>query len=128
MTYTLRDLKDTVVAITGATSGIGKATAEQLVELGAKVSLGARNAERLHALVEQLGPDNAVACPMDVRSVEDNQALINAAVEKSGKIGVSLEATRLEILNFWAFHLNRSLEDRPENGSKTQGFENGFVI
>ena len=37
MTYSLRDLKDTVVAITGATSGIGKATAEQLVELGAKV-------------------------------------------------------------------------------------------
>ena len=86
MTYSLRDLKDTVVAITGATSGIGKATAEQLVELGAKVSLGARNAERLHALVEQLGPDNAVAVPMDVRSVEDNQALINAAVEKFGKI------------------------------------------
>ena len=86
MTYALRDLKDTVVAITGATSGIGKATAEQLVELGAKVSLGARNAERLHALVEQLGPDNAVAVPMDVRSVEDNQALINAAVEKFGKI------------------------------------------
>ena len=48
--------------------------------------------------------------------------------EKSGKIGVSLEATRLEILNFWAFHLTRFLEDRPENGSKTQGFENGFVI
>jgi 3-oxoacyl-[acyl-carrier protein] reductase len=86
MTYALRDLKDTVIAITGATSGIGKATAEQLVGLGAKVSLGARNADRLHALVEQLGADNAVAVPMDVRSVEDNQALINAAVEKLGKL------------------------------------------
>ncbi len=86
MTYALRDLKDTVIAITGATSGIGKATAEQLVELGAKVSLGARNADRLNALVEQLGADNAVAVPMDVRSVDDNQALIDAAVTKWGKL------------------------------------------
>ena len=86
MTYALRDLKDTVIAITGATSGIGKATAEQLVELGAKVSLGARNADRLQELVKQLGPDNAIGVPMDVRSVEDNQSLINAAVEKFGKL------------------------------------------
>ena len=86
MTYAMRDLKDTVIAITGATSGIGKATAEQLVGLGAKVSLGARNADRLHALVEQLGSDNAVAVPMDVRSVEDNQALTDAPVEKFGKL------------------------------------------
>ena len=86
MAYTLRDLAGTVVAITGATSGIGRATAEQLVELGAKVALGARNADRLAGVVEQLGSDNAVAVPMDVRSVEDNQALIDAAVTKFGKL------------------------------------------
>ena len=86
MPYALRALKDTVIAITGATSGIGKATAEQLVGLGAKVSLGARNADRLQELVKQLGPDNAIGVPMDVRSVEDNQSLINAAVEKFGKL------------------------------------------
>jgi len=86
MTYQLRDLKDTVVAITGATSGIGKAAAEQLVELGAKVALGARDGDRLNGVVEQLGADNAVAVPMDVRSVEDNQKLIDAAVSKFGKL------------------------------------------
>ncbi|MGB4324476.1 MAG: SDR family oxidoreductase [Candidatus Nanopelagicales bacterium] len=86
MAYQLRDLKDTVVAITGATSGIGKAAAEQLVELGAKVALGARDGDRLNAVVEQLGADNAVAVPMDVRSVEDNQKLIDAAVSKFGKL------------------------------------------
>ena len=86
MTYQLRDLKDTVVAITGATSGIGKAAAEQLVELGAKVALGARDGDRLNGVVEKLGADNAVAVPMDVRSVEDNQKLIDAAVSKFGKL------------------------------------------
>jgi len=86
MTYQLRDLKDTVVAITGATSGIGKAAAEQLVELGAKVALGARDGDRLNGVVEQLGADNAVAVPMDVRSVEDNQKLIDAAVSKFGRL------------------------------------------
>jgi len=86
VTYQLRDLKDTVVAITGATSGIGKAAAEQLVELGAKVALGARDGDRLNGVVEQLGADNAVAVPMDVRSVEDNQKLIDAAVSKFGKL------------------------------------------
>ena len=86
MAYQLRDLKDTVVAITGATSGIGKAAAEQLVELGAKVALGARDGDRLNGVVEQLGADNAVAVPMDVRSVEDNQKLIDAAVSKFGKL------------------------------------------
>lgn len=86
MAYKLRDVAGTVVAITGATSGIGRAAAEQLVELGAKVALGARNADRLAEVVSQLGADNAVAVPMDVRSVEDNQALIDAAVSKFGKL------------------------------------------
>ena len=108
MPYALRELKDTVVAITGATSGIGKATAEQLVELGAKVSLGARNAERLHALVEQLGPDNAVAVPMDVRSVEDNQALINVAVEKFGKIDAKLMAEFRKLITDEYNHMKKN--------------------
>lgn len=86
MPYQLRDLTDTVIAITGATSGIGKASAEQLVELGAKVALGARNADRLNDLVRQLGAENAVAVPMDVRSVDDNAKLMNAAVSTFGKL------------------------------------------
>ena len=46
-----RSLTDTVVAITGASAGIGQATARQLVEAGARVVLGARRVERLDALV-----------------------------------------------------------------------------
>ena len=55
-----RSLADDVIAITGATSGIGAATARQLVASGAKVALGARHGDRLAAMVEELGADNAV--------------------------------------------------------------------
>jgi NADP-dependent 3-hydroxy acid dehydrogenase YdfG len=50
-------LKDTVVAITGASAGIGRATARELAGAGAKVVVGARRKERLEALeAEHPGP------------------------------------------------------------------------
>ena len=51
MPYATRDLTGTVVAITGATAGIGAAAASQLVEAGAKVVLGGRREERLDEAV-----------------------------------------------------------------------------
>src|SRR5688500_9242154 len=54
-----------VAAITGASSGIGEATAIALAEAGAKVSLGARRKDRLDALVEQIG-DRALAIETDI--------------------------------------------------------------
>jgi 3-oxoacyl-[acyl-carrier protein] reductase len=86
MPYATRDLSGTVIAITGATSGIGRSVAQQAVELGAKVAIGARNAERLAEVAADLGAENAVAVPMDVRSPEDNRALIAAAVQTFGKL------------------------------------------
>ena len=47
MTYELQNLKDKVVVITGATAGMGAATARQLVEQGCKVVLNARSEVRL---------------------------------------------------------------------------------
>jgi NADP-dependent 3-hydroxy acid dehydrogenase YdfG len=81
-----RSLADTVVAVTGASAGIGTATARLLVEEGAKVALGARRVERLEGLIGELGADNAVAVPMDVRSIDDNRRLVAAAVEKWGRL------------------------------------------
>ncbi len=81
-----RDLTGTVVVITGATAGIGRATARQLVAKGAKVALGGRRQERLDELVAELGADNAVGVVMDVRKPADNARLVAAAVEKWGRL------------------------------------------
>ncbi|MSY80549.1 MAG: SDR family NAD(P)-dependent oxidoreductase, partial [Actinobacteria bacterium] len=59
MTYQLRDIKGSVVVITGATTGIGAAAAKQLVELGCKVVLNARNEAKLKEMVDELGAGNA---------------------------------------------------------------------
>ncbi len=83
---TARDLTGTVVAITGATAGIGRAAARQLVAKGAKVALGGRRAERLDELVAELGADNAVGVVMDVRVPADNARLVDAAVQKWGRL------------------------------------------
>jgi len=81
-----RDLTNTVVAITGATAGIGQASARQLVAAGARVAIGGRRSERLDALVAELGADNAVAVAMDVREPADNARLVSAAVERWGRL------------------------------------------
>jgi NADP-dependent 3-hydroxy acid dehydrogenase YdfG len=81
----MRDLTGSVVAITGATAGIGEATAKALVEQGAKVVLGARRTERLGALVDELG-DDATAVTMDVRVPGDSQRLVMAAFQAFGRL------------------------------------------
>lgn len=81
-----RDLTGTVVVITGATAGIGRAAARQLVAKGARVALGGRRQERLDELVAELGADNAVGVVMDVRRPADNARLVAAAMEKWGRV------------------------------------------
>jgi NADP-dependent 3-hydroxy acid dehydrogenase YdfG len=81
-----RSLTDTVVAITGAGSGIGAATARLLVEEGARVALGARRPEPIGDLAEELGADRAIAVAMDVRRPDDNHRLVAAAVDRWGRL------------------------------------------
>ncbi|NIA25007.1 MAG: SDR family NAD(P)-dependent oxidoreductase [Gammaproteobacteria bacterium] len=82
----MNDITGTVVAITGATSGVGAAAARTLVAEGARVAIGARRRERLDALVAELGEANAVAVEMDVRDPEAARRLVAAAVEKFGRL------------------------------------------
>ena len=86
MPYPVRDLTGSVVAITGATAGIGAAAANQLVEAGAKVVLGGRREERLDEAVARLGADNAIGVTMDVRSPADCARLVAAAVSAFGRL------------------------------------------
>ena len=81
-----RPLTDTVVAITGASAGIGRAAARLLVEEGAKVAVGARRRERLEGLEEELGAENVLPVVMDVRSPEDNRRLVAETVERFGRL------------------------------------------
>ncbi|MGM0168413.1 hypothetical protein IGI39_004168 [Enterococcus sp. AZ135] len=79
--------KEKVVVITGASSGIGEATAKLLIENGAKVVLGARREEKLKQLVAEYGENSAYAVT-DVRNPDDVEALVDLAVEKFGKVDV----------------------------------------
>lgn len=81
----METLKDSVVVITGASAGIGRATARELLGAGARVVLGARRRERLEA-VEREFPGQAVAVEMDVRSPDDCRRLVATAVERFGRV------------------------------------------
>jgi NADP-dependent 3-hydroxy acid dehydrogenase YdfG len=78
-----------VFVITGASSGIGAATAHRAVEAGYRVVLGARSKDKLDALVDELGGgDHALAVATDVTRWEDNEALIKAAKDTFGSVDV----------------------------------------
>jgi NADP-dependent 3-hydroxy acid dehydrogenase YdfG len=77
-----------VMVITGASSGIGEATARRAVEFDYRVVLAARSEERLQALAAQLGEERALAVRCDVTSWEDQQALVQTALERFGALDV----------------------------------------
>jgi 3-oxoacyl-[acyl-carrier protein] reductase len=79
-------LENHTVAITGASAGIGAATARELAGRGARVVLGARRADRLRDLVAEIGADRAVAVEMDVRRPEDGERLVQEAVDRFGRL------------------------------------------
>ena len=83
-------IKDKVVIITGASSGIGEATAKLLASKGAKVVLGARREPKLKQLVDDIQSDGgqAVYQVMDVVNPSDNEAIAKLAQETFGGIDV----------------------------------------
>jgi NADP-dependent 3-hydroxy acid dehydrogenase YdfG len=83
-------LEGKVVAITGASSGIGEATALLLAERGAKVVLGARGSDRLEALADRIEASGGEAAyaRTDVKRREDLSNLVGLAIERYGKLDV----------------------------------------
>lgn len=78
-------LKDQVIIVTGASSGIGQATARHLAKLGANVVLGARREQRLQALADSIGPQ-AVYQTTDVTQRHQLEALAALAIKRFGRI------------------------------------------
>ncbi len=81
----MRDLNGQVVAITGASAGIGAASARALASRGAKVALGARRIGRLDEMVADLD-GSAVAVEMDVRDPDGSRRLVATAIDEFGRL------------------------------------------
>ncbi|WP_413670290.1 SDR family oxidoreductase [Mucilaginibacter sp. Mucisp86] len=83
----MQSIKDKVIVITGASSGIGASAARKLAQLGAKVVLAARREDQLKALVEEIG-GNAIYVVTDVTKRADLDNLIQRAITKFGHVDV----------------------------------------
>jgi dehydrogenase/reductase SDR family member 7B len=113
-------MKDKVVIITGGSSGIGKALAEEFGKKGAKILITGRKKEALDEVITSLKSQNieAVGFQGDVSVEADNQKMANAAIDAFGKIdilinnaGISMRAPFIDVdlkvvkqvmdINFW---------------------------
>lgn len=120
MKHKLKKLSDQVIVITGASSGIGLATARMAAEHGAKLVLAARNDDALQKIVEEIRGNGgeAIHVDVDVTNPHDLRRLANDAIERFGAIdtwinnaGVSVYGKLLEVdeddhrrlfeTNFW---------------------------
>ncbi|HEV8385087.1 MAG TPA: SDR family NAD(P)-dependent oxidoreductase, partial [Candidatus Acidoferrales bacterium] len=83
-------LKDKVALVTGASQGIGRATAFALAEAGAKVAGAARNAEKLQAVVSEIAAvgGEAFAVPVDVADAEQVKSGFKQVIEKFGRLDI----------------------------------------
>ncbi|PLR53613.1 SDR family oxidoreductase [Chimaeribacter arupi] len=86
----ISNISGKVVVITGASSGIGEATARRLSAAGACVVLGARRLDKLNALAEEItaAGGKVEVAKTDVANLQDVEALVNKAVEVFGRVDV----------------------------------------
>lgn len=116
----MKNFKDKVVIVTGASSGIGEAMAREFAAQGARVVLGARSVQKLQLIAGEIRSQGGQAayCGVDVTNVDECRRLIETAVNEFGGIdvlvcnaGLSMRAIfddvdlgvlhRLMDVNFW---------------------------
>ncbi|MBB4619934.1 SDR family oxidoreductase [Sphingomonas abaci] len=115
----MQDLSGKVAVITGASSGIGAATARLLVEEGVNVVLAARRKERMDALAEELG-DRAMAVAADVGDQQQVTALFDQVRERFG--GLDL------LFNNAGIGINGPFADTKPEDWKTQVHANLYGV
>lgn len=84
----MQPLANKVVIITGASSGIGAATARALAQHGCKLTLAARSVERLEALAEELGRAQTLVAPTDVTDAAQVAAMVERTIAHFGRVDV----------------------------------------
>ncbi|MCC8364480.1 SDR family oxidoreductase [Lysobacter sp. A6] len=111
-------LQDKVAIVTGASSGIGRATAKQFAREGAKVVVGARRDAELQSLVAEIRADggDAVALAGDVRSEDYAKALVALAIARYGRLDVAFN------------NAGMIGEAGPSTGVSEAGFSNAVAV
>jgi NADP-dependent 3-hydroxy acid dehydrogenase YdfG len=83
-------MSDAVFLITGASSGIGAATARHAAEAGYRVALAARSSDRISELADELGgPDRALAIRCDVTEWDEQRAVVDETLDRFGRLDVA---------------------------------------
>lgn len=82
----MKNIKNQVVLVTGASSGFGELVARKIVELEGKVVLAARREDKLKELANELGEANVVYAKTDMSVLEDVKNIANLGIKKFGRI------------------------------------------
>jgi NAD(P)-dependent dehydrogenase (short-subunit alcohol dehydrogenase family) len=100
----MHPLADKVILITGGSSGIGRATALRLAEIGARVVVAARNEQALAETAAQAAArgGQALAVPTDVTDPEQCRRAVQAAVDRFGRLDVLLCSAGLSMRAYFA--------------------------
>ncbi|MGR7911440.1 SDR family oxidoreductase [Lysinibacillus capsici] len=96
-------IENKIVVITGASSGIGEATAKHLASKGAKVVIAARSENKLQEIVTNIEFNGGIAAfkVTDATNKEDVKALIDFAVEKFGRVDTLINCAGLMLFSLW---------------------------
>ncbi len=91
------DFSRRVALVTGGASGIGRAVATQLAELGAKVAIADRNTDEAEAVMQELGADCTVALTVDVADPDSVNAMAEAVIDRFGRLDILVHSAGVGI-------------------------------